>query len=199
MTDYFTADLHLGHELVAEIRGFDSVEEHDKEVMYHLGKVLGEGSNRVWVLGDISSGRKGAEEAALDQLRLALWGTESELHLVSGNHDSVNPMHRHSEKFYDEYREVFTSIDSIGTIRHRKAKVMLSHYPYSSDHTDIERYPEFRLRDLGKPLVHGHTHSEFPVSYSDKGTLQIHVGLDAWGLKPVKREYVTALIDELTL
>lgn len=29
MARYWIADLHLGHEKVAKIRGFDTVEEHD--------------------------------------------------------------------------------------------------------------------------------------------------------------------------
>lgn len=200
MADFFIADLHIKHELVAELRGFSSVEDHDAEILFNIEEVLKTNHNRLWILGDISSGREEHELEALEKLNFAKWDTESELHLISGNHDSVSPLSRHAHRHHTRYREVFDSIDSIGTIRHNKAKVMLSHFPYGggsgSDHTETERYPELRLRDVGKPLIHGHTHSTEKVSFSAQGTVQICVSADAWGFKPAKREHIVKLIDQ---
>ena len=62
---------------------------------------------------------------------------------------------------------------------------LMSHYPYDGDHMAEARYDQFRLRDLGRSLFHGHTHSNERLSFSNKGTPQVNVGLDAWDLKPV--------------
>lgn len=53
---------------------------------------------------------------------------------------------------------------------------------------------QYRLRDMGIPIVHGHVHAPYIVSYTQPGTLQVHVGLDAWNLAPVREEAVVDLI-----
>lgn len=186
MIDYFTADLHFGHNLVAEKRGFDDVENHDETILKNLLRVAKPG-NRLWVLGDISGGY--AEEEAIFNLRL-IQRLGCEVHVIAGNHDSFHPMHRR----YHRNRGFAMSIDTMGTFRHRKEKVMLSHFPYEGDR-GTDRYPEYRLKDAGKPLVHGHTHSPHKISFSEKGTLQVHVGLDAWKLKPVSKADIAKIID----
>lgn len=194
MNEYFTSDLHFGHELVAQDRGFDTAEEHDKAVLNGLRDVLGEG-DRLYILGDISGGRH--ESYALDLLT-DLFGERSvKMHLVLGNHDSAHPMHSVSTRpeVRLPYSLPFFSMDSMGTIKHRKKKIMMSHFPYHGDR-GITRYPEYRIQDCGVPILHGHTHSTEKTSYSDKGTLQINVALDAWGMKPALKSQLTDLIDE---
>lgn len=192
MTDWYTADLHLGHDKVAQLRGFDTTTHHDYHVLDTLTDTLQPG-DRLWILGDLSGGR--GEGEALDHLTALSDQAGVELHLIAGNHDSIHPMHRHSEDKHDTFREVFASIDSMGTFRHARDKVMLSHFPYEGDR-DEERYPEYRLRDWGKPLVHGHTHSSQKVSHSGRGTIQVCVSLDAWGMKPASKEDIVKLINE---
>lgn len=188
---YYTADLHLGHGKVAKIRGFQSTAEHDQTIMTSLAKALKEGDH-LWILGDISGGK--TEEYALG----ALFDYQVEygvsLHLVPGNHDSIHPMHRHSERKHRQFRTVFDSVDSMGTFRHNRDKVLLSHFPYAGDRGE-DRYPEYRLKDTGKPIVHGHTHSREQIGYSDKGSLQICVSLDAWGMKPVPKHELIKIMD----
>ena len=74
--------------------------------------------------------------------------------------------------------------------------INIIHYNDDGDHTEEERYDQFRLRDLGTTLLHGHTHSDQRVSRSSNGTLQIHVGLDAWGLKPVTLHQIKTIMEE---
>ena len=59
--------------------------------------------------------------------------------------------------------------------------MLLSHFPYDGDHTTTDREQQYRLRDLGLPIVHGHTHAAKIVTRSQEGTLQVHVGWDTWG------------------
>lgn len=53
MTTYFTSDPHFGHRKVAEIRGFDSPEEHDAALAANWRAVVRPG-DKVWVLGDLA-------------------------------------------------------------------------------------------------------------------------------------------------
>ena len=193
---YYTADLHLCHEKVARIRGFDSVPEHDYAVIKALSKVAHSG-NQIYILGDISGG--GRESTALGALALTFIHKDADLHLICGNHDSFHPMHRHYAKNRESalLNAAFKTIDTMGTFRHNKDKVLLSHFPYVGDRGE-DRYPEYRLNDTGRPIVHGHTHSSEKVSYSDKGSLQICVSLDAWGLKPAPKHELVKLIESQT-
>ena len=193
---YYTADLHLGHEKVARIRGFDSVPEHDYAVIKALSKVAHSG-NQIYILGDISGG--GRESAALGTLALTFIHKDADLHLICGNHDSFHPMHRHYAKNRESalLNAAFKTIDTMGAFRHNKDKVLLSHFPYVGDRGE-DRYPEYRLNDTGRPIVHGHTHSSEKVSYSDKGSLLICVSLDAWGLKPAPKHELVKLIESQT-
>ena len=70
----------------------------------------------------------------------------------------------------------------------------MSHFPYDGDHVEGgDRATQWRLHDEGVILLHGHTHSADRVSLSRAGTTQIHVGLDAWGLRPVALGQALAL------
>ena len=193
---YYTADLHLRHEKVAKIRGFNSTYEHDEAVLKGLEEVAHSG-NQIFILGDISGGKH--ESDAIDQLVLATTSKNVDLHLIVGNHDSAHPMHRKYTKsrMWEVPSCLFSTTDTMGTFRHDKDKVMLSHFPYTGDRGE-DRYPEYRLNDTGKPIVHGHTHSSEKVSYSDKGSLQICVSLDAWDMKPVPKHELVKLIESQT-
>ena len=47
---------------------------------------------------------------------------------------------------------------------------------------------------MGVPLLHGHTHGKEQVTFTSKGTMQIHVGLDAWDLCPIRLSQVFRII-----
>lgn len=199
---WFTSDLHIGHEFIARMRthwiGYPSdwmgaVEWHDTYLAQQWDSVVGK-DDTVWVLGDISSGTKGAQYRALQ------WISErsGDKHLVAGNHDGPFPNNRDAYKWDAPYHDVFESVHHC--IRRRiplatgHTDVWLTHLPYTDEHTAIGtrgRYPALRLWDDHRtPVVHGHTHSTEKLSGSDRlivfddphpgGTLQLHVGVDAW-------------------
>lgn len=161
MSRYWIADLHLGHAKVAEIRGFKSYQEHDEYVLNQLSKLTT--GDMLWVLGDISSGSSKGED-------YALWILQNEvkapMHLIAGNHDSVSSIHRQGYKKQREWLEVFDSIQQFGRLRMGGHHVLMSHYPYARSGDGPgrgkARYNEFRLPDVGAPLVHGHTHQTEP-------------------------------------
>lgn len=189
----FTADLHLGHRLVSELRGFPTVDEHDTTILNNLSTDTRPGDT-LWVLGDISVGGSTAQRNALEMLTELAHGRQLTLHLVAGNHDGAHPMHRNAHKWDHAYRQVFASVQPFARRRIDGTNVWLSHFPWlgGGDHTDDERCRVVRLNDDGSSwLMHGHTHSPERIEREQR---QIHVGLDAWDLQPVTLSAVTELI-----
>ena len=194
MTVLFTSDLHLGHRTVSEIRGFNSIEEHDRVVLGNISKVARPGDT-LWILGDVAMG--GWRDNILPLMALVA-GYRINAHAVLGNHDRPAPNNSNGHAYVSEFamRGGFASVSTVAKISVEGRSLLMSHYPYDGDHTEEERYDQFRLRDLGTTLLHGHTHSDQRVSRSSNGTLQIHVGLDAWGLKPVPLHQIKTIMEE---
>lgn len=185
---WFTADLHISHRLVSGLRGFgENTKAHDETIIKNWRACVNE-NDTVWVLGDLTVNAK-EEDYALSVIR-ALPGTK---HLIAGNHDRVSPIHRHSWKYMKKFLETFSSVQAYSKMRVEGETVLLSHFPYSG--SGIERhddkYDQWMLPDLGKWLIHGHTH----VSERYNGK-QIHVGLDAWDMHPVSLKEVSKTVRE---
>jgi len=177
---WFTSDLHVGHRFVAGLRGHAAVEAHDGLLAARWDATVAPGDH-IWVLGDLSAGGSAAERGALAWLA----DRPGIKHLVAGNHDRIHPLNRDAHKHHDAHAAVFASVAPFARRRINGVEVMLSHFPYDGDHTSQSRYDQYRLRDYGMPLLHGHTHASGVYSTSTQGTAQIHVGVDAWGMSPV--------------
>lgn len=182
MTTYFTSDLHLGHRFVAGLRGFDSADEHDEAIVKRWKHHVTDGDD-VWVLGDLAAS---SPDAALE----IIGSLPGRKHLISGNHDKVHPMHRDAHKHQRKYLEVFESVQPFARRKIGEHYVLLSHFPYSTDR-DEPRYVQYRLRDEGMYLLHGHTHSSEVVT----SAREFHVGVDAWDLYPVSLETIHAIME----
>lgn len=222
MTVWFTSDLHIGHSKVAEIRGFGvdaigvDVDGHDNCLASNWDTVV-KSDDIVWVLGDISAGGRYAQFNALEWIKIR----PGVKHLIAGNHDGCHPMHRDSHKWQKIYLEAFDSVQTSAKRRvprpegHGHTSVVLSHYPYEGDHTARDRDTQWRLRDEGLTILHGHTRSAERMTVSshrhpypgcfmgveDTGGFvhyapanQIHVGVDAWGLAPASLDDIADLL-----
>jgi len=170
---WFTSDLHLGHRLIAGLRGFNGdTEAHDAALADAWDSTVGT-TDQVWVLGDLTLSNP---NAALE------WVSRrpGQKHLIVGNHDKAHPMFRDSHKWQPIYLRAFSSVQMAARRKVAGQSVLLSHFPYAADRGET-RYPEWRLPDAGTPLLHGHTH------WSERYTSghELHVGVDAWGLHPV--------------
>lgn len=199
MKTWFTSDLHFGHPYVASLRGFGTCREdadteaHDQTIFDNWLKNVS-WDDTVWVLGDIV-GRYQDTDYALDCLQ----GLPGEKHLIAGNHDSVSSIHNNGWKHQELYLGTFVSIQQYGQIKMEGERVLMSHFPYigtGADHTEDVRYEQYRLPDLGATLLHGHTHAEGREHISDFGSLQIHIGLDAWNLAPVEYKTIGKIVRE---
>jgi len=78
MSVYFIGCLHLGHENIAKMRGFESSAEHDRELLAGINSVI---SNRdkLFILGDLTM-ETAKHYHLLDQIK----GVK---HVIMGNHD----------------------------------------------------------------------------------------------------------------
>lgn len=202
MSVYFTSDPHLGHRAMAWFRktGHWPTEQErplvTPEIVAAHDAMLADAwdstvrkDDIVWVLGDLTANIKSIPHA-ID------WFNDRPgiKHLVLGNHDAAHPMHSESYKWEDRYREAFKSV---GTMRRRRIagkEVMLSHFPYDGDGAKEDRGDQYRLRNKGIPVLHGHVHSKDQVTVSSQGSTQIHVGVDAWDYKPVSLDTIADLL-----
>jgi calcineurin-like phosphoesterase family protein len=186
---WYTADLHIGHRLIADKRGFPTPESHDTELAHRWDTTIG-AEDTVWVLGDISAGGRTGQANALHWIADRP-GTK---HLISGNHDSVHPMHPDAHKHMPAYLKVFATVQQAAHRTIAGQPILLSHLPYldSDDPDDTHaRFDQWRLPNMGAWLLHGHLHTTRKTS----GTRSLHVGLDAWELTPVSINAIAGIIN----
>lgn len=184
---FYTSDLHIGHKKVSEIRGFfnehpqagefglevivPDTDAHDARLAEEWDRTVRPG-DQVFVLGDISIN---GGQHALD------WIAERPgiKHLISGNHDPVHPQFRTAPAKYRHWLDYFETIHPFARRKLYGKSFLLSHYPYWSWGDGPDRFPardeQWRLPDLGLPLLHGHTHG----TEREHGNM-FHVGWDAW-------------------
>lgn len=207
---HFTSDTHFRHRLMARGRGFapgaaSTAEVTEGQVAAHDEAIIATWNQHVqpddivWHLGDLTLVAPGRLTEIVPRLN-------GRIRLVLGNHDRAHPLC--GEKSVRALRETLElGIEWAGTFATAKIpptrelarrngsvphRVMLSHFPYEADHTDDPREPQWRLRDEGAVLLHGHTHS---ASATATGLpRQIHVGWDAWR-RPVTAHEVAEIIE----
>jgi calcineurin-like phosphoesterase family protein len=119
-----------------------------------------------------------------------------EKHLVPGNHDGIHPSSRDSHKWFPEYLQVFSSVQPFVRRKIAGQSVLLSHFPYEGEgqREGGDRFTQYRLRDEGLPVLHGHVHDDEKQTETGWGTTQLHVGLDAWNLAPVHLDELAELL-----
>lgn len=189
---FWISDTHFGHKNIIEYcdRPFKSVSHMNETLIENWNNVVSD-EDTVYHLGDVALGPWDEWDGILTRLN----GRKI---LVVGNHDRVfegEPLAKR-QRFAPYYDSWFNEV------HHRYAvtnvgdhSVNMSHFPYEADHMDKARHMEYRIPDGGQILVHGHTHLDQIVSYSEKGTLQVHVGADAWDYTPVSEDQLIKVIE----
>lgn len=127
---YAIADLHLGHKKIAIHRGFDSVEEHDTDIIRVLNWVAPE--DTIWVLGDVAFSDKALKRLA---------DVRCTLKLVAGNHD-LSP----SKDYLKYFKRIAGCKEHGGSI--------LTHIPVHPSQLE----PQFGRPSRYEFNVHGHLH-----------------------------------------
>jgi len=190
---FFTSDTHFGHANIIRYcdRPFSDFEKMDAAIINNWNNVIGD-TDVVYHLGDLALGKSERWDEILNSLN----GYKV---FIVGNHDRIFAGEKErqrlkwDEKYHEWFDEVYDNYTDL-TLSNG-TKVNLSHFPYDGDSHGEERYREYRLNDNGTVLIHGHTHKNEIISRSNKGTLQIHVGQDAFDYTPVSEEQVVSLIE----
>lgn len=194
MNNFFTSDLHLGHERVINLcnRPFKSVKEMNDQICGRWNEVVTE-DDRVVILGDLAMGQIKESIKLVEKLN----GKKS---LVPGNHDRVHPCYSQKAAKGEEMRRMYEDVgltilelevDFLPKEENRQGPWKLCHFPSSGDHTIEDRYPEYRptVPD-GDWLIHGHVHNLWRVNGR-----QINVGVDVWDFTPVMEDTLQLMID----
>lgn len=205
MTVWFTADQHFGHARLlqlSQVRGaaFSTVSEMNARLITNWNTVVAP-EDTVYVLGDFDMHGKDTTLAFVGPLA----GTKI---LISGNHDSCWAGVRHGWKNRDLYLAagfaavMDFAVTTLPPVRPQApaTRVLLSHFPYAGDSRESEvgdRYSQFRLRDEGIPLLHGHVHELFRERRTKQGTWGINVGVDWWDYTPVSAETLAHHLEDL--
>lgn len=192
---WFISDTHFRHRRAVADRLSIPIDEvtdadvsaHDEGIIRVCNRMIQPG-DRVWHLGDVAiiPPRRFAD---LTRRLVGHWN------LVPGNHDKAHPafgessVHHFSDTLDAGFQWIspFASVKiDLGSGRH--TDVALSHFPYEDDHTDRARWSQWRLRDEGGLLIHGHLHSESAMT----SPREVHVGWDTWH-RPVSIHEVAEL------
>lgn len=202
MTVWFTADQHFGHARLLELsaargREFSSIGEHDARLVAGWNEVVAP-DDTVWVLGDVDMHGKAHSLGLVSQL----CGTKI---LVAGNHDAAWAGVRDGWRQRGLYLAAgFAAVLDFAVTAIPPARpgglntrVLLSHFPYAGDSHDEDRYRQYRLRDEGVTLLHGHVHDAFRERRTPRGTWGINVGVDWWDYRPVSAEKIALHLDDL--
>lgn len=197
MAVFFTSDTHFGHKNIIKYsdRPFKDVTHMNEMLVYLWNQTVGP-DDTVYHLGDVALGPIEGSLSYISRLN----GSKV---LITGNHDRNFHLGRRSaglepHEWDGKYLEagfdaVYRSlvIPDVGPF----AQVALSHFPYQGDSHDGDRYEQARREDDGTPLIHGHIHSHGdPITWTTKGTVQVHVGVDAWGYRPVSEHQIKELV-----
>lgn len=199
MAVYLISDTHFFHTKVATLRGFDSYEVHDAALIKAINKRV-TANDTLYILGDVVSASNGLtwrdNLSIVDKLN-------GHKHLIAGNHDRCAPNMTNGHLYQAAFLEHFESVSTQVRLRVKGYEVMLSHYPYeindapSDIASNAHAYEAYQLRDLGMPVIHGHTHTSQLLTLTQKGTPQINVNVESlptW-LQPVSLSDIAALLE----
>jgi calcineurin-like phosphoesterase family protein len=199
VSTWFTSDTQMLHHRTAVQRGFATAGGHDEMIIANWNSRVGS-DDIVWHLGDVGLG---SEERILE----AAARLNGRKQLILGNHDRPWPGHQDARGHQRRWLEVFESVQAFARTRIGDYPVLLSHFPYEADHSDPPRHTQYRLRDQGAWLIHGHLHAPVRLGTQRRWLsfmgaapggswrgLEVHAGLDAWDLHPAGEADIIALI-----
>ena len=194
-TTWFYSDPHFGHENIIEYcdRPFKNKDEMKEEMIQSYNNLVSPGDLVIFT-GDVFF------HHGKDEMKETLDRMHGRKILVRGNHDH-KPRTMMNAGFH-------ISVESMELVIANE-RVLISHYPFAMPRyrykiltffnkikrklglkiKPLEKYHHKRPTNKGQFLIHGHTHDK--IAYKGR---QIHVGVDAWGYKPVNIQEISNLI-----
>lgn len=181
---WFTADHHFGHRNIIDHceRPYSSVEEMDENMIQRWNEVVGR-TDTVYHLGDVGMGSDTHTLECVSRLN----GRKI---LVWGNHDSVHPRHSKAMARQQTWAKYFAAQTMMAQVKLAGGrKILLSHYPYTEDHTEEARDMQWRPPNTGMFLLHGHVHNLWLMKEG-----QLNVGVDVHNFYPVSIDEVAKVV-----
>ena len=196
MATFFTSDTHFQHKnilVLGDGRPFDGIDHHDEILIANWNSVVSS-DDTVYHLGDVALGPWPVGLAKASRLN-------GHKKLAIGNHDRIfaKESENRRERFRPDYEAVFEEIAEEYDFEHNGIRYRLSHFPAKEVVIGGkgDRFLDFRPEDDGAVIVHGHTHQDRVVTYTDRGTPQISVGVDANSFAPVSLKSIEEHIKEI--
>lgn len=170
-------------------RPFTSVEEMNEYMVKAWNETV-QPEDTVFYIGDFS--------LAIRPVELFLSRLNGIKILIVGNHDFCHPAHPKSKTidkhfhWCNHYKELgFSDVLQDYSLVIGSEIVLLSHMPYLNADNKSERYPQYRPKDQGQWLLHGHVHDKWKVK--DK---MINVGVDVWNFYPVALSAIKEIMND---
>jgi calcineurin-like phosphoesterase family protein len=168
---FAASDIHDGHKNILKYgrSKFFTDLDHMRDVIRHNWNNSVSPEDTVYLLGDVVMGHRADNLPFIEELN----GRKI---LILGNHDYPHPCNpdKVRDKWTSVYAQYFESMHTELEIELAGQKVLLSHFPAEGDHTDEERYSEYRPSYDGW-IIHGHLHVE-EIQVAER---HIHIGIDA--------------------
>jgi calcineurin-like phosphoesterase family protein len=165
---FFTSDFHFNHykSIIFGNRPFKTVEEMNEGLINNFNNVVTP-RDTCYILGDFGFGN-------LEELRKIRYRLRGKLHIILGNHDFKNKLHRCGCWF--------SSMSDLKTIKINKQKIVLCHYAMRV--WDCSHYNSW--------MLYAHSHGKL------KGQgKSFDVGVDCHGYKPISYDQVVEIMKTL--
>ena len=178
---FFISDLHLNHDkpFVWEARGFNSVQEMNKQIIKNLQAAITSKTDDLYICGDVTLG---------DLDRELLWQIPGRVHIILGNHDTdTREIAYKNLGWTTSFCERIKYTD--GT-KKGQMSFLLSHYP------TLTANPGDRPNQCVVNLS-GHTHSK--LNWCPEHPFIYNVGCDANDCKPVELSTIVGFMREKIL
>lgn len=138
---FFTSDLHFFHRAMAQMRGYDSVEEMNEALITIWNWKVTSPNSDVFILGDVTFAGTEKSISVLGQLN-------GRIHLIKGNHDAGMPAGvRNMFATIHDYLEI--DVEEAPAVKQR---IVLSHYSHRV----------WNKHHYGAWHLYGHSHGSLP-------------------------------------
>lgn len=199
MAMWFTSDWHFGHANIIkyqpnrlqefDLEGADDPIMKMNEMMVRQWNSQVAPDDHVWFLGDFGMGKIEHSLSYVSRLN-------GVIDVILGNHDRPHAIASRGEEkramWTERYLEAgFNSLQIDAAMEIDGIPVIMNHFPYSGDHSEEERYTNWRPKDDGKVLIHGHVHGLWQVNGR-----QVNVGMDAHGGRLLSYDEVAVFVKE---
>lgn len=180
--DYFTSGLDLSDPDAAFRRGFTSIDKHDHHLITRIENTLNNGDRLFIIDGPTRfSWDQGTTEAdAFDMLARTLTKVGATARFIVGPRTLAHPCHgRHGRRWAQNPYRLTPHVSTTDMMVAAGEDTLIAALPYTSHIPAPAALEQWRLRDMGAPLIHGTpANTDCVLTHSDNGSIQYCVDFD---------------------